>query len=73
MPNLFTEFKKLLPNAPLQVGTVLSSSNGVHDVEMPGGGVLKARGSATVGQRVFVRDGLVQGTAPSLTIEVIEV
>lgn len=73
MPNLFTEFKKLLPNAPLQVGTVVSSSNGVHDVEMPGGGLLKARGSAIAGQRVFVRDGVVQGAAPDLTIEVIEV
>jgi hypothetical protein len=73
MLNLFTEFKRLLPNAPLQVGTVVSSDNGVHTVELPGGGLLKARGNTYVGQTVFVRDGMVQGSAPALPVEVIEV
>lgn len=73
MLNLFTEFKRLLPNAPLQVGTVMAADNGVFSIELPGGGVLKARGNTYVGQRVFVRDGVVQGAAPDLNVVVIEV
>ena len=36
-------------------------------ITLPGGGVLQARGQATVGQRVFVRDGVIEGEAPALT------
>jgi hypothetical protein len=36
-------------------------------VQLPGGGVLQARGDAAVGDRVFVRDGLIEGPAPALT------
>lgn len=73
MSNLFKAFLDLLPARPLQVGTVLSVSGGVAAVELPGGGVLQVRGTATAGQRVFVRDGLIEGTAPDLPIEVIEI
>ena len=37
------------------------------------GGVLRARGDAPVGQRVFVRGGLFKGDAPSLPIVVLEI
>ena len=73
MLNLFTEFKRLLPNAPLQVGTVVANDNGVFSIELPGGGILRARGNTFVGQKVFVRDGVVQGAAPALPVEMIEV
>lgn len=73
MSNIFKAFLGLLPARPLQVGTVLSASDGVARVELPGGGILQARGQATSGQRVFVRDGLVESTAPNLPVEVIEV
>jgi hypothetical protein len=71
--NLFVQFKKLLPDAPLQVGVVLSVSSNVARVELPGGGVVTARGATSVGQRVFVRDGAIEGPAPNLPLEVIEV
>lgn len=71
--NLFTLFRKLIPSYPLQVGTVQSISGGVATLEMPGGGLLQARGAATVGQLVFVQDGVIQGVAPSLTVELIDV
>ena len=34
---------------------------------------LRARGESTVGQNVFVRDGLIEGEAPSLPFVAIEI
>ena len=42
-------------------------------VQLPGGGVLQARGTASIGQRVFVRDGVIEGEAPAITPVDIEV
>lgn len=67
MRNLYSEFLKQMPARPLEVGEVTAVSVGVATIMLPGGGVLQARGDATVGQRVFVRDGAVEGIAPSLT------
>jgi hypothetical protein len=65
--NPYKRLLALLPQRPLQIGTVLSISGGVVVLEMPGGGRATARGAASVGQRVFFRDGNVEGIAPSLT------
>ena len=71
MSNLFRRFKALIPDAPLLVGTVLATSP--LRVELPGGTQIPARGEATLGERVFVRDGAVEGPAPLLPVEIIEV
>lgn len=68
MRNIFKEFADIFPAAPLQVGTVTGTDGAVATIELPGGGVLRARGDAPLGQRVFVRDGLIEGAAPSLPI-----
>ena len=76
MHNLYQQFRALLPDLPLQVGTVIAVAAGMVTVELPGGGLLKARGdlsSAEVGCKVFVRDEVVEALAPNLTIEIIEV
>lgn len=73
MSNLFRQFLDLIPDPALQVGEVLFVVNGVATIELPGGGRITARGTATVGQQVFVRNGLIEGQAPSLTISLIEV
>ena len=73
MHNLYQQFKKLLPDPPLQAGTVIETGSGVVTVRLPGGGLLKALGSADIGQNVFVRDGVVEAVAPNLTLEIIEV
>ena len=73
MHNLYEQFRQLLPDPPLQTGIVTEVGSGVVTVQLPGGGVLRARGSADVGQRVFVRDGVVQAIAPSLTLEIIDI
>jgi hypothetical protein len=73
MSNLFKAFLDLLPGRPLQVGTVLSVSSCIATVELPGGGRLQARGQALADQRVFVRDGQIEGLAPNLPVEIIEI
>lgn len=69
MFNLFQLFKSLIPQEPVQIGTVSAVIDGVATVELPGGGLLYARGDASVGvgQRVFVRGGVIESPAPALT------
>ena len=73
MHNLYQQFRALLPDHPLQVGTVIEVTGGVVTVQLPGGGLLKARGNAQVGQKVFVRDAVVEAIAPNLTLELIDI
>lgn len=73
MTNLFKQFLDLIPDPALQIGTVASISNNIATITLPGGGTLTARGEATVGQQVFVRSGVIEGSAPQLPVEIIEV
>lgn len=73
MHNVYEQFRRLIPDPPLQAGTVIEVGSGVVAVALPGGGVLRARGSAELGQVVFVRDDVVEGIAPSLPLELIEI
>ncbi len=73
MFNLYEQFRQLIPNPPLLAGTVVGAGSGVVTVALPGGGLIRARGSASIGQKVFVRDDIIEGSAPSLTLEVIEI
>ena len=67
MRNIYREFLDLIPGGVLDVGDVVAVGTGVATVQLPGGGLLQVRGQATVGQRVFVMDGVVQGPAPALS------
>lgn len=71
--NLFTVLKELLPDPPLLVGNVLSSAGGVVQITVPGGAIMQARGVATVGEDVFFRNGVIESSAPALTLEVINI
>ena len=73
MHNLYEQFRVLLPDPPLQAGTVIDVGAGVVTVELPGGGRVRARGHAAIGRRVFVRDGVVEALAPNLPIELSKV
>ena len=73
MSNLYVRMRKLFPEAPLLVGEVVSVTGGVALVELPEGGRVSARGDTTVGSWVFVKGGAIQGPAPSLPVEFIEV
>lgn len=71
--NLYTALLGLLPGRPLQVGTVTAVAGGVATIALPGGGTGQARGDTTVGSKVFFRDGVIEGPAPTLTVELIDV
>ena len=64
MHNVYQQFRQLLPDPPLQAGTVMVVGAGVVTVQLPGGGILIARGDAQVGQTVFVRDDVIEGVDP---------
>lgn len=66
--NLFAAFRRLIPSAPLQVGTVVSASADSAVVELPGGARISVRGTAGAGTAVFVRAGAIEGTAPNLPV-----
>lgn len=71
--NLFTRFQRLIPRPPLRIGDVVAYDNGVATVQEPGGGQSQARGEASVGDRVFFRNGVIEGPAPNLSVAIIEV
>jgi hypothetical protein len=73
MSNAFARLIGLLPGDPLLVGTVTAIADGVATVELPDGGVLRARGAASVDDRVFVRAGAIEGQAPALSYVEIDV
>jgi hypothetical protein len=73
MSNPYKLLRDLIPTAPLLVGVVTGVSNGTAVIELPGGSRVQARGVGTIGQHVFMRDGAIEGDAPSLPIELIEI
>ncbi|MDD5330217.1 MAG: hypothetical protein PHX38_09445 [Sulfuricella sp.] len=73
MNNIYEQFRRLIPDPPLQAGTVVGIGSGVVTVQLPGGGLIQARGNASINQMVFVRDDVIEGIAHSLTLEIIEI
>lgn len=71
--NLYRQFVDLLPKAPLQIGVVISAADGMALVEEPGGGRTRVRGSAAADDLVYFRNGVIEGPAPVLPVELIEV
>lgn len=71
--NAYALLRELMPQAPLQIGTIIEAYGGVATIELPGGVKIQARGIGNVGNLVFVRDDLIEGIAPNLTVELIEV
>lgn len=73
MSNPYRLLLDLLPKTPLQVGDVAGQVGELFIITLPDGGQIQARGTASVGDRVFVRDGLIEGAAPTLPVEIIVV
>lgn len=66
--NVYRSFLDLLPGRPRQAGVVIAVSGSAVTVQLPGGGLVQAIGEATIGQRVFEKDGVIEGQAPGLTV-----
>lgn len=73
MSNPYRALLNLLPGRPLLVGTVTAVVGGVATIEMEGGATAQARGDVSASDHVFFRDGLIEGPAPALDLEIIEV
>lgn len=71
--NPYKLLKDILPDPRLEVGEVTAIVDGIATIELPGGGTVQGRGDTTVGQQVFVRNGVIEGDAPSLSVELIEI
>lgn len=68
MPNLYQQLRDLLAPGRVQIGEVVAYADGVATVALAGAGQVRARGQATVGAKVFVQDGVIQGPAPTLPV-----
>ena len=66
---------ELIPQSPLLIGTVKNISNGVATINIEGGGICKARcsDSIKIDDKVFVKDNYVEGKAPNLPLNFIEI
>lgn len=65
--NPFVRLVNALPKYPKLYGTVTTVEDGTVVVTLLGGGVLRATGSGySVGAKVFIRNGLVEGEAPNM-------
>ena len=73
MSNPYKRLMRLLPGRPLLVGTVTAYADGVATLSIVGGGEALARGEATIGDKVFFRDGAIEGPAPDLPEDIVEV
>lgn len=73
MANLLSMFNSLIPSTPLTVGQIVASGGDTHQVTLIDGSKVVAMGKGQVGDLVFMRGGTIQGTAPSLTLENIEI
>ena len=71
--NLFRQFEQLLPRRPLEIGTVQRVEAGGVLVELLSGNVVRVRGEAQAGARVFIRDGCIEGPAPALPVIYVDV
>jgi len=66
--NLAYQLRALMPQRPLVIGTVQRIVSNIATVQLPDGTSLQARGSATIGMKVYVRDGAIEGEAPDLPL-----
>lgn len=73
MANPYKRLLGLLPQRPLQLGTVVDVDLGSVSVQLPGGAIVIVRGDASLDDNVFFRDGAIEGPAPASSITDIEV
>lgn len=69
--NVMARFRRLTAGAPQLIGDIQSTSAGVAVVQLPGGQLVQARGPGSIGDRVFVQGGVIQGPAPSLPLDLV--
>jgi len=71
--NLYKRLRSLFPEPRLQVGTVTAVDIGQATITLPDGSTTTARGLADLGDQVYIRNGVIEGEAPAMTVVEIEV
>mgnify|MGYP000901255079 CR=1 len=71
--NPYKRLTQLIAGPPIDVGEVISVEWDGAIVELVSGAQIRVKGEATLGDWVYVRDGVIQGPAPVLTGTTIEV
>jgi hypothetical protein len=74
--NLYRRLLEIIPGKPLLVGMVVSQNdNGTSNVQLAGGGIVVARNGAdiAINSYAYVRDGVIEGEAPSQFTTTIEI
>ena len=71
--NHYRRLLSLLPDPPSDVGTVTGLAAGGVTVELLNGATANVRGSAAIGDLVYLRDGVIVGPAPLIPMVEIEV
>ena len=65
--NIWQQFKALLPEGVRVVATIIANNgNGTSQAELRDGSVVTVKGEVSVGEKVFIQDGEIKSTAPSL-------
>ena len=69
-PNLWQQFRGLLPRSPLLIAEVIThDTDGTSLVRLPSGAEFKARGtSVPEGDWAYIRAGVIENEAPALTL-----
>lgn len=69
MTNLWSQFRGLLPSAPLQIAQITAvGTDGTVTVELPNGESFIARGTGSISDWVYVQSGEVRGPAPAISL-----
>lgn len=71
--NPYKRLTQLIAGPPTDVGEVLSVEADGAIIELVSGAQIRALGAATLGDWVYVRDGVIQGPAPELSGTTIDV
>ncbi len=73
--NIWQQFKALIPDGVRVVATITENNgNGTSHAELRDGSVITVKGkSVGVGERAFIQDGEMKGTAPDLAQYEVEV
>jgi hypothetical protein len=67
--NEWTFFKNLLPSDPLLFANLVSTNGESSLMTLLDGGVVRVRGTGTVGGKYFIRSGRIDGQAPDLQLD----
>lgn len=65
--NYHKRWLSLLPQQRLDAGQVVSVDTDGVIVQLPTNDLIRARGTASIGDEVFVRGGVIEGPAPALS------